>query len=354
MTSALLNKNPMATNGFEFVEFASPFKGDLEELFARMGFLPIAQHRVKQVTLYRQGDINFLINREPGTYASRYAADHGPSACAMAFRVADAKFAHMRAVSLGATSIEPPIHEGELYIPAISGIGESLLFLVDQYESKTIYDTDFNYFDDIDRHPKGVGLTYIDHLTHNVYSGELDEWTRFYEKFFHFQQQRSFEIKGEKTGMISRAMISPCGKIRIPINQSIDDKSQIAEYLVEYKGQGIQHIALGTDDIATAVEKLRKKHVSFMTIPSSYYQMLEKRIPFHKQDVPRLEKNHILMDGETTRGKVDLLLQIFTDTVVGPIFFEIIQRLGHEGFGQGNITALFKAMERDQQQRGVL
>lgn len=355
MVGADLIDNPMATDGFEFVEYTSPHQGDLEKLFTQMGFLAVAKHRTKQVTLYRQGEINFLINREPASYAAYYAAEHGPSACSMAFRVQDAKFAHMRALSLGAKSADTPIQDGETHIPAINGIGDSLLFLVDQYESQTIYDTDFVYLEGIPRNPPGVGLTYIDHLTHNVYQGRLDVWSEFYEKLFNFHEQRSFHITGQKTGFISRAMISPCGKIRIPINESADDKSQIAEYLNVYKGEGIQHVALGTTDICSAIERLSQQQIPFMTVPDAYYNIIQERLPAHAQDITRLAKNHILMDGEkTAAGKMELLLQIFTNTVIGPIFFEVIQRLGHPGFGEGNITALFEAIERDQERRGVL
>lgn len=355
MLDAALIDNPMATDGFEFVEYASPIQGDLENLFTQMGFLPVAKHRTKQVTLYRQGEINFLINREPETYATYHAAMHGSSACSMAFRVQDAKFAHMRALSLGAKSADTPIIDGETHIPAINGIGDSLLFFVDQCESQTIYDTDFIYFDGVPRNPTGVGLTYIDHLTHNVYQGRSDVWTGFYEKLFNFREQRSFHITGQKTGFVSRAMVSPCGKIRIPINESTDDKSQIAEYLTTYKGEGIQHIALGSTDICDAIEQLNQRQIPFMTIPNSYYDIIQERLPDHAQDIARLAKNHILMDGETTAtGKMELLLQIFTNTLIGPIFFEVIQRIGHSGFGEGNITALFEAIERDQEKRGVL
>jgi 4-hydroxyphenylpyruvate dioxygenase len=319
-----------------------------------MGFTAIAKHRSKQVTLYRQGGINFLINREPDSYASCYAEQHGPSACAMAFRVKDAKFAHMRALSLGAKSAEIPINEGELPIPAISGIGESLLFFVDQYHSKTIYDTDFIYLADTDPQPKGFGLTHIDHLTHNAYQGRMEVWTEFYERLFNFRKQRYFNITGQKTGLFSQIMVSPCAKICIPISESADDQSQIAEYLAEYKGEGIQHIALGTNDICMAVEQLRQHQIPFVAVPQTYYPIVETRLPGHGQDIERLAKNHILMDGEVTKNKMDLLLQIFTNTVVGPIFFEVIQRLGHQGFGEGNFSALFEAMEREQMARGVL
>lgn len=346
--------NPMQTDGFEFVEFTSPNEGDLEDIFSRMGFVAIAKHRSKQVTLYRQGNINFLINREPDSYASCYAAKHGPSACAMAFRVKDAKFAHMRALSLGANSAEISINEGELPIPAIIGIGDSVLFFVDQYHDTTIYDTDFNYFPGIDLKPEGAGLTYIDHLTNNVYQGRMDVWTGFYKKLFNFREQRYFNITGQKTGLFSQVMVSPCGKICIPINESADDKSQIAEYLVEYKGEGIQHIALGTNDICSSVEQIKMNRVPFVTVPQTYYQVVEERLPGHGQDIARLAKNHILMDGEVSQNQMDVLLQIFTNTVVGPVFFEIIQRLGHQGFGEGNFSALFEAMEREQEARGVI
>ncbi len=346
--------NPMQTDGFEFVEFTSNHGEDLHALFLNLGFSPIAKHRSKKVTLYRQGEINFILNQEPNSYASHHAHNHGPSACAMAFRVKDAQQAFKRALEFGAEAVNVPIGAGELKVPAIRGIGDSLLFLVDKYSQDTIYDHDFIPIPGVDPQPKGWGLTYIDHLTHNVYQGRMDVWADYYERLFNFREQRYFNITGQKTGLLSRAMISPCGKIRIPINESADDKSQIAEYLEEYKGEGIQHIALGSDDIYISVEQLKAHHVPFMTVPDSYYQVVEERLPHHGQDIERLRKNHILMDGEIEGEHKDLLLQIFTKTVIGPIFFEIIQRKGHQGFGEGNFSALFEAMERDQMERGVL
>lgn len=346
--------NPMQTDGFEFVEFTSHQGEDLHTLFINMGFTPVAKHRSKDVTLYRQGQINFILNKEPNSYASHHAHNHGPSACAMAFRVKDAKSALERAIQFGAEAIDVPIGSGELKIPAIKGIGDSILFLVDKYDRDTIYNHDFIPLPGIDPNPKGLGLTYIDHLTHNVFQGRMDVWADYYERLFNFREQRYFNITGQKTGLLSRAMISPCGKIRIPINESVDDKSQIAEYLEEYKGEGIQHIALGSDDICTSVEQLKIHHIPFMTVPESYYHVVEERLPNHGQDIARMRKSHILMDGEIEGQHKDLLLQIFTKTVIGPIFFEIIQRKGHEGFGEGNFSALFEAMERDQMERGVL
>ncbi|MFW0777644.1 MAG: 4-hydroxyphenylpyruvate dioxygenase [Rickettsiales bacterium] len=352
--------NPMGTDGFEFVEYASIDPKPLEELFTTLGFTKIAKHKSKNVWLWRQGDINFILNAEKNSHAEGFFNAHGPSANAMAFRVKDAAAAIARAKELGAEVVDAQVGPGELHIPAIKGIGESYLYLVDKYGDKgSIYDTDFEPLPGVDQHPVGGGLTYIDHLTHNVYRGKMDEWAGYYEKLFNFREIRYFDIEGKLTGLKSRAMTSPCGKIRIPINESSDDKSQIEEYLNEYKGEGIQHIALATDDIYATVETLKQKNVRFMDAPpATYYDNLAKRVPHHKEDVPRLQKNGILVDGapESKPGADDggILLQIFTATVIGPIFFEIIQRKGDEGFGEGNFKALFESIEEDQVKRGVL
>ncbi len=348
--------NPMGTDGFEFVEYTAPDPGLLRDLFTKMGFPAVARHRRKDVTLHKQKDINFIINSEAGSYAESYAQAHGPSACAMAFRVRDARAAFDRAVKLGATPARTDVAKGELDIPAIEGIGGSLLFFVDRYGEKgTIYDVDFDFFDDWkqieDSHASH--LTYIDHLTHNVHRGRMAVWADFYERLFNFREIRYFDIEGKQTGLFSKAMTSPCGKIRIPLNESQDDKSQIEEFLREYKGEGIQHIALGSDDIYKAVDVLRKRGIPFQDTPDTYYEMLPERIKGHGEDIAELEKRRILMDGAPTEGQ-GLLLQIFTQNVIGPIFFEIIQRKGNEGFGEGNFKALFESIELDQMRRGVL
>ncbi|MEO3434446.1 4-hydroxyphenylpyruvate dioxygenase [Inquilinus sp. CAU 1745] len=345
--------NPMGTDGFEFVEYTAPDPAMLGTLFEGMGFRAVAKHRSKDVTLYRQGDINFVVNAEPDSFAQAFAKLHGPSACAMAFRVADARYAYKRAIELGAKPVESRIGPMELNIPAIEGIGGSLIYLVDRYgPAGSIYDVDFEPVEGEPAVPEGVGLTYVDHLTHNVHRGRMDVWADFYTRLFNFREIRYFDIEGKLTGLKSKAMTSPCGKIRIPINESSDDKSQIEEYLKAYKGEGIQHIALGTDDIYKTVEALRKIDVRFMDAPpDTYFEMLEERLPNHGEDVPRLRKNGLLVDGAPGGG---LLLQIFTQTVIGPIFFEIIQRKGDEGFGEGNFRALFESIERDQIKRGVL
>jgi 4-hydroxyphenylpyruvate dioxygenase len=348
--------NPMGTDGFEFVEYTAPDIEHLRSLFTRMGFPEVARHKSKNVTLHKQADCNFIINAEPGSYAEQYSRDHGPSACAMAFRVKDAKAAHERALKLGATNVQVKIGDGELDIPAIEGIGGSRLFFVDRYgENGSIYEVDFDFHPDWQQRLADADskLTYIDHLTHNVNRGRMAVWADFYERLFNFREIRYFDIEGKVTGLFSKAMTSPCGKIRIPLNESQDDKSQIEEFLREYKGEGIQHIALGSSDIYAAVDTLRARGIPFQDTPDTYYEMLPERIQGHGEDIAELEKRRILMDGAPTEGQ-GLLLQIFTQNVIGPIFFEIIQRKGNEGFGEGNFKALFESIELDQMRRGVL
>ncbi|QDO99250.1 4-hydroxyphenylpyruvate dioxygenase [Ferrovibrio terrae] len=346
--------NPMNTDGFEFIEYAAPDPAKLAALFERMGFQAVARHRSKNVTLYRQGDVNFILNAEPASFAQSFARIHGPSICAMAFRVKDAAKAYKRAVELGAWGVENHAGPMELNIPAIKGIGDSLIYLVDRYgERGTIYDVDFVPIEGTERNPKGVGLTYVDHLTHNVHRGRMGEWASFYERLFNFREIKYFDIEGKLTGLKSKAMTSPCGKIRIPINESSDDKSQIAEYLNAYHGEGIQHVAMGTDDIYTTVSQLRGRDLPFQSTNDTYFDQIDERLPGHGEDVARLKELQILIDGAPTKGQ-GLLLQIFTENAIGPIFYEIIQRKGNDGFGEGNFKALFESIELDQIRRGVL
>jgi 4-hydroxyphenylpyruvate dioxygenase len=354
-----ISSNPMGTDGFEFVEYSSPEPEKLAALFEAMGFQAIARHRSKDVTLYRQGDINFILNAEKGSYAENFHKTHGPSADAMAFRVKDAAVALTRARALGIETYEGSVGPMELSIPAIKGIGGSLIYLVDRYGEDTIYDIDFRYIPGAMKAPQGAGLLRIDHLTHNVHRGNMDVWANYYERVFNFHEIRYFDIEGKLTGLRSKAMTSPCGKIRIPINESADDKSQIEEFLREYKGEGIQHIALASGDIYASVESLSARGVHFMAPPpDTYYANVAKRLGNHGEDLERMQRNAILIDGapESKEGANDggLLLQIFTNTVIGPIFFEIIQRKGDEGFGEGNFKALFESMEQDQITRGTL
>jgi 4-hydroxyphenylpyruvate dioxygenase len=343
--------NPMGTDGFEFVEYAAPDPGLLRSLFERLGFPVVARHRSKNVTLHSQGDINFVINAEPDSFGQKFAQAHGPCVCAMGFRVRDAAAAFQRAVSLGAEPYRSTVGPMELNIPAIVGIGGSLIYFVDRYGEQSIYDVDFKPVQ-----PQAMeqsGLLLIDHLTHNVHRGNMDKWTGFYAKLFNFREIRYFDIEGKKTGLFSRALTSPCGKIRIPINESQDDKSQIEEYLREYNGEGIQHIALSTEDIYKTVDVLRSRGVAFQDTPETYYEGIAGRVEGHHEKVEELKSRNILIDGNGNNHE-GILLQIFTANVIGPIFFEIIQRKGNQGFGEGNFKALFESIELDQIRRGVI
>ncbi|HEY0822722.1 MAG TPA: 4-hydroxyphenylpyruvate dioxygenase, partial [Ramlibacter sp.] len=350
----------------------------LETLFARMGFALVARHRSKDVLLYRQGNINFIVNREPKSLAAYFAAEHGPSACGLAFRVRDAHQAYYRALELGAQPIDIPTGPMELRLPAIKGIGGAPLYLIDRFEDgKSIYDIDFEFLEGVDRHPTGVGLRELDHLTHNVYRGRMAFWAGFYERLFNFREIRYFDIQGEYTGLTSKAMTAPDGRIRIPLNEeSKQGSGQIEEFLMKFNGEGIQHVALLTDDLVKTVDDLQMNGIPLMTAPNDvYYEMLQERLPGHGQPVAELQARGILLDGSTagaeppragqqadaaggaasgSGGRKRLLLQIFSQTLLGPVFFEFIQREGDDGFGEGNFKALFESLERDQIRRGAL
>jgi 4-hydroxyphenylpyruvate dioxygenase len=315
------------------------------------------------VTLYRQGDINFILNAEKTGFPAAFAEAHGPGVCAIGIRVDDAPAALRRAQALGAKVLLSDAGPMEVTLPAVEGIGGSRIFFIDRFgEEGSIYDIDFRPLPDAEgnpmaRHPSGAGLKLVDHLTNNVYRGRMEFWAGFYERLFNFREIRYFDIEGKLTGLKSKAMTSPDGNIRIPINESADDKSQIEEYLRVYKGEGIQHIALATDDIYATVEQLRANGVTLMAPPpATYYEMLDQRLPDHGEDAAKLQSLGLLLDGSPTHDGTSggLLLQIFSETMVGPIFFEIIQRKGDEGFGEGNFRALFESIEQDQVRRGVL
>ncbi|MGH7948795.1 MAG: 4-hydroxyphenylpyruvate dioxygenase, partial [Candidatus Binataceae bacterium] len=321
--------------------------------FTAMGFTHVATHRSKNVRRYAQGDINFLLNMDASGQVAAFRDAHGPSANAMAFRVADADNALKLAVERGATAVTGEHGPGELDIPAIEGIGGSNLYLVDKHGSSTIYDTDFDLVEGAAADDNSVGLHTLDHLTHNVNRGRMDHWANFYERVFNFREIRYFDIEGKQTALVSRALTAPDDKIRIPLNESQDEHSQIEEYLREYKGEGIQHIALATDDIFATVDRLRANGIKFQDSPDTYYDLIDTRLPGHCHDVEQMRQRKILIDGSPETGE-GLLLQIFTENMVGPIFFEIIQRKGNQGFGEGNFKALFESIELDQVRRGVL
>jgi 4-hydroxyphenylpyruvate dioxygenase len=350
-----LFENPLGTDGFEFVEFTSPEPERLKGLFELMGFTAVSKHRSKNVLRFRQGDINFILNMEASGQPADFRQVHGPSANAMAFRVKDAAKALKLAVERGATPVTGPVGPMELNIPAIEGIGGSNLYLVDRYGAQEIYDVDFvpipGAAEAAAKNSKG--LAYLDHLTHNVHRGNMVKWAGFYERIFNFREIRYFDIEGAQTGLFSKAMTSPDGKIRIPLNESQDEHSQIEEFLRDYHGEGIQHVALGTDDIFQSVESMRDVGVKFQDTNDTYYDQLDGRVPGHGENLQRLKADKILLDGAPTEGQ-GLLLQIFTENMIGPIFFELIQRKGNEGFGEGNFKALFESIELDQMRRGVL
>ena len=353
--------NPAGLDGFEFLEFTAPEKGLLEPVFEAMGFSHVANHRSKDVQLWRQGGINLITNYEPDSPAFYFAQEHGPGACGMAFRVRDAQAAWEHLMEKGAKPVPVDAGPMELVIPAIEGIGGSYIYLVDRYADDqglgvTIYDIDFDFLEDVDPNPEGAGFKRIDHLTHNVYNGRMKHWAEVYERLFNFREIRYFDIKGEYTGLTSKALTAPDGKIRIPLNEEGEGgKGQIEEYLKAFNGEGIQHIALICDDLYTAWDKLKATGVPFMTAPpATYYEMLDERLPGHGERVGDLQARGILLDGTIEDGAPRLLLQIFAEAKIGPVFFEFIQRKGDEGFGEGNFKALFESMERDQIKRGAL
>lgn len=342
-------ENPCGLDGFAFLEFSGPDKNRLHQQFTQMGFQPVATHAREDITCYQQGDIQFIINAANNCQAQTHAVTHGPGACAMGFKVHDAQKAFAYAIKQGAT----PFHDSEHVnhgLLAIHAIGGSVIYFVDNNHQPFAND-----WGSIHSLPKTqpVLLSTIDHLTHNVFRGNMDKWAHFYESIFNFQEIRFFNIIGKLTGLISRALASPCGKIKIPLNESKDDQSQIEEFLHEYNGEGIQHIALSADDIYHTVNTLKNQGVSFLDVPDTYYEMIHKRVPWHTEPLEQLRQHRLLIDGELEPAS-GLLLQIFTENVFGPVFFEIIQRRGNQGFGEGNFQALFEAIERDQIKRGTL
>ncbi|MFT5162650.1 MAG: 4-hydroxyphenylpyruvate dioxygenase [Alteromonadaceae bacterium] len=351
-----LFENPMGLDGFEFVEFTAPERGILEPVFTTMGFELVARHKSKAVELWRQGDINFITNYQPGSHAAFYAEEHGPSACGLAFRVKDSHHAYSSALAKGAQPVELNTGPMELNLPAIKGIGGATLYLIDRYEDgKTIYDIDFDWVDQSNKHPKGCGFHTLDHLTHNVYRGRMDYWADYYINLFNFKEIRYFDIKGEYTGLLSKALTAPDGKIRIPLNEEAGSGGQIEEFLMQYNGEGIQHIAFSCDDLFACWDRLKANGLTFMKAPpQTYYEMLEGRLPGHGEPIEELQSRGILLDGTTEDGPPRLLLQIFSGALLGPVFFEFIQRKQDDGFGEGNFKALFESIERDQIDRGVV
>ncbi len=343
----ITDANPAGTDGFEFVEFAHPDPEVLRDLFAKMGYRHTATHKAKAIEIWQQGDITYVINAEPGTHASAFIDAHGPCAPSMGWRVVDAEHALRHAVARGAEEYTGP--GKTMNVPAIKGIGGSLIYFIDRYYDTSTYNEEFDWVDKA--HPEGVGFHYLDHLTHNVFKGNMDVWFRFYGDLFNFKEIRFFDIEGKYTGLFSRALTSPCGKIRIPINEDRGETGQIVNYLKKYKGEGIQHIAVGARDIYAATDAISANGIQFMPgPPDSYYTLSKTRVEGHEEPIDRMRKHGILIDGEgvVDGGETKILLQIFSKTVIGPIFFEFIQRKGDDGFGEGNFKALFESIEAEE------
>lgn len=351
--SQISDENPAGTDGFEFVEFASPNPQELRDLFAQMGYALVGRHKSKDIELWQQGDITYLLNAEPGSFAAQFVDEHGPCASSMGWRVVDAQHAFDHAVSKGAEPYDGP--GKAMDVPAIKGIGGSLIYFVDQYYETSPYNEEFDWL--VQSKPRGDGFFYLDHLTHNVFKGNMDKWFAFYGDLFNFREIRFFDIQGKFTGLFSRALTSPCGRIRIPINEDRGETGQIVAYLKKYKGEGIQHIAVGSDDIYASTDAIADKGLKFMPGPNdAYYEMSTSRVKDHEEPIDRMKKHGILIDGEGVLGggETRILLQIFSKTVIGPIFFEFIQRKGDDGFGEGNFQALFESIEREQIESGEL
>ena len=351
--SIISPENPAGTDGFEFVEFASSDPQELRDVFTKMGYMHVANHKTHKIELWQQGDITYVLNADPNSFAANFVEKHGPCAPSMGWRVVDAAKALAHVVAQGA---EEYTGAGKaLDVPAIKGIGGSLIYFVDQYYDTSPYNWEYDWI--AQSKPEGVGFYYLDHLTHNVFKGNMDVWFRFYCHLFNFREIRFFDIEGKFTGLTSRALTSPCGRIRIPINQDRDEKGQIVAYLKKYNGEGIQHIAVGARDVYDATDAIALNGLKFMPgPPESYYAMSTKRVKNHAEPIDRMQKNGILIDGEgvVDGGETRILLQIFSKTVIGPIFFEFIERKGDDGFGEGNFKALFESIEQEQIDSGDL
>lgn len=344
-------QSPIRLNGLDFIEYVSPEPAKLKQLFEKLGFVEIAKHKNKEIFLFQLGDCHFVINNEPDTFAQKFSKNHsGPAVCSIGFRV-DSLIPEALEWAKK-QEVETLLKDSKSHsFDAIYGVGGSLIYFVDDYKDDHHWKRSFDFYNQQVADP---AFLLVDHLTNNVQMGAMKQWCDFYEKMFGFTERRFFDIRGAKTGLNSKVMRSPCDTITIPINEPSPDeagkKSQIQEYIDVYNGAGIQHIALKTENIISAVEQLKSNGLSFLEVPDTYYDSLKKRVPIIEEDIKDLKKNRILVDGNNET----YLLQIFTQNVIGPIFYEIIQRKGHDGFGEGNFQALFDAIERDQIQRGYL
>ncbi|REL35132.1 4-hydroxyphenylpyruvate dioxygenase [Thalassotalea euphylliae] len=342
--------NPLKLCGIEFTEYATPDSDFMEKAFYGFGFSKTKKFKGRDIDYFNQNDIHFLLNNEQSGFSKEFAKSHGPAICSMGWRVEDAEFAFEQAIKRGAKSAENAANK--LPYPAIYGIGDSLIYFIDRFGlGGSIYQQDF------EDHPEPVevedkGFKAVDHLTNNVYQGTMEKWANFYKEVFGFTEVRYFDIKGEKTALVSYALQSPCGNFSIPINEGKGtNNNQIDEYLDEYNGPGVQHLAFITDDLVSSLDKIDSDIIDTLNIVPEYYDDVFKRIPWVKEDHKRIRQHQILVDSQKENS---YLLQIFTKNIFGPIFIEMIQRVDDKGFGEGNFTALFKSIELNQMERGVL
>lgn len=345
------NNNPIGLQGIEFIEFSTRSPETIEKLFYAFGFSKLMRHSTRNVNYYNQNDIHFLINHDKNSFGAKFEALHGPCVSAMGWRVKSADAAFKKALELGAKAAEVgdyQVQKGEK-LRAIYGIGDSLIYFIENWKEKDRYERmGFEKTEPVLHKEKG--FLCVDHLTNNVPQGTMKHWSDFYKNIFGFTEIKYFDIKGVKTGLISYALKSPCGTFCIPINEGTDAKSQINEYLEEYKGAGVQHIALLTTDIISSLDAIQSKEIQTLDIDNEYYEEVFDRVPNVTEDHAELQRLKILADGDDE----GYLLQIFTKNLIGPIFIEIIQRKNHHAFGEGNFGALFRSIERDQQKRGYL
>lgn len=346
MKEHMIAESPMGIEGMAFLEFGTKDSSAMKNLFKRFGFSVTGKHKDTGAFYYEQNEVIFILNETPGSFAQEFTAQHGPCACSMGWKVKDAQKAFKLAVERGAKPYEGKAPKLSKNLPAVVGIGGSLIYFVD---NRFDFRAEYSPVDDAFVPQKG--LLKIDHLTNNVPVGEMDKWCNFYAKIFDFKEVRYFDIKGLKTGLVSKVMVSPGYKVIIPINEPTDTKSQIQEYLEEYKGSGIQHIAFLVSNAIHVVKALNQEEIQFLDAPpASYYEALPQRLPLLWETIPTLQSLSLLADGD----EAGYLLQIFTKNMIGPIFFEMIQRENHWGFGEGNFKALFDSIERDQMKRGYL
>jgi len=340
--------NPCGLRGLAFLELAAPDPDAIHRLLLAFGFSRTMRHATRPVDVYEQGAIRLLLDRSRTGFAAEFTAAHGPCICAMGLESDDAHAAAATAIARGATRAPGDLARADATaLPAIRGIGDSLIYFVDPRDTWTTLG--FVPLDRPDRVPS-KGFTAIDHLTNNVPRGELERWARFYADTFGFTEVRYFDIKGVKTGLHSFALRSPCGSFCIPINEGTETGSQIDEYLELYRGPGIQHLAFLTDDILGSLRALEGTPIEFLDIDEEYYRDVFDRVPNVREDRAEIARRDVLVDGDAD----GYLLQIFTKNLIGPIFIELIQRRNHASFGEGNFGALFRSIERDQQRRGYL